>query len=476
MKCYTQEEIRQAVQTIADAYLSMYETMRDQKTVTIADDTVIQKLRKMGFPRQGRPLDNVVGEMLEDVCTNQALLQHPRFFAFVPSPASPLSWVGDVLTDAYNPHGGTWMESSAASCLEQETIEWLCQQAGYPQTAGGLLVSGGSIANLTALAAARHAMLAETEYSSGVAYLSEQAHFSILKALRIMGLTKEQIHMIPCDDSLRMDVLQLEQAILQDKKAGKKPFLVVATAGTTNTGCIDPLSRIADICQIHRLWFHVDGAYGASALISKKYRYLLEDVARADSLVWDAHKWLFQTYACSTVLFRDRKHLAGFYSSDPEYLRDAAAENGEINYWEWGIELTRPARSLKLWLTLQTLGTDQISDMVTHGIDLAQQAESMLRNQPEWEVVTPAQLAIVNFRYAPQGLSPQQQDELNTAISQRMMEDGFACVLTTQLKGRTVLRICSIHPETTEDDIRHTIQRMDQYARALKKERVPNFS
>ena len=171
----------------------MYETMRDQKTVTIADDTVIQKLRKMGFPRQGRPLDNVVSEMLEDVCTNQALLQHPRFFAFVPSPASPLSWVGDVLTDAYNPHGGTWMESSAASCLEQETIQWLCQQAGYPQTAGGLFVSGGSIANLTALAAARHAMLAETEYSSGVAYLSEQAHFSILKALRIMGLTKEQI-------------------------------------------------------------------------------------------------------------------------------------------------------------------------------------------------------------------------------------------------------------------------------------------
>ena len=141
-------------------------------------------------------------------------------------------------------------------------------------------------------------------------------------------------------------------------------------------------------------------------------RQLLEDVARADSLVWDAHKWLFQTYACSTVMFRDRKHLAAFYSSDPEYLRDAAAENGEINYWEWGIELTRPARSLKLWLTLQTLGTDQISDMVTHGIGLAQQTESMLRNQPEWEVVTPTQLAIVKFCYAPQGITPQQQDEL----------------------------------------------------------------
>ena len=221
------------------------------------------------------------------------------------------------MTNAYNPHGVTWMESSAAGCLEQETVEWLCRQAGYPKTAGGLFVSGGSIANLTALAAARHAMLAETEYSSGVVYLSEQAHFSVIKALRIMGLTGEQIHMIPCDDSLRMDAFQLEQAILQDEKAGKKPFMVVATAGTTNTGCIDPLSQIAGICSSHGLWFHVDGAYGASALVSEKYRHLPEAVAQADSLVWDAHKWLFQTYARSTVLFRDRKYLAAFYSSDP---------------------------------------------------------------------------------------------------------------------------------------------------------------
>ena len=143
-----------------------------------------------------------------------------------------------------------------------------------------------------------------------------------------------------------------------------------------------------------------------------------------DSLVWDAHKWLFQTYACSTVLFCGRKHLAVFYSSDPEYLRDAAAENGEINYWEWGIELTRSARSLKLWLTLQTLGTDQISDMVTHGIDLAQQTESWLRNQLEWEVVTPAQLAIVNFCYAPRGSHPSSRTNYFSAG----MGEGFSCL------------------------------------------------
>lgn len=464
----TKEELLRSVQTVADAYLSSYDDMRSQKAVTVAGSPTIQELRSIGFAREGRPLDTVIDEMIRTVCANQALLQHPRFFAFVPSPASPLSWIGDVLTDSFNPHAGTWLESSAASCLEQETIKWLCQQAGFPKTAGGLFVSGGSIANLTALVAARHAKLSEDEYADGVAYLSEQTHFSAAKALRIMGVNSKQIRVIPCDEQFRMDTGRLEKEILQDLKAGKKPFLVVATAGTTNAGCIDPLPQIADLCERYRLWFHVDGAYGASVLVSREYRHLLDGISRADSLAWDAHKWLFQTYGCSMALFRDRKYLAECFSSHPEYLKDAVAEDGEINYWEWGIELTRPARCLKLWLTLQTLGTDKLSDMVTHGIRLAEYAESTIRALPGWEIITPAQLAVVNFRYAPKDLTPQQCDELNAEISRKMLEDGSACVLTTSLKGRTVLRICSIHPETTEDDIRETAALLDRYAREIQ--------
>lgn len=464
------EELYQSVQKIAEAYLSSYANVRSQKAVTIADDTTIQKLRSVGFPKQGRPLNAVIDEMIETVYANQAIMQHPRFFAFVPSPASPLSWIGDVLTNSYNPHAGTWLESSSASCLEQETIKWLCQQAGYPKTSGGLFVSGGSIANLTALVAARHAKLTEDEYADGVAYLSEQTHFSAAKALRIMGLHSKQIRIIPCDDQFRMDTKHLEKEISRDIAAGKKPFLVAATAGTTNAGCIDPLHQIADICERYKLWFHVDGAYGASVLVSKEYRHLLDGISRADSITWDAHKWLFQTYGCSVALFKDRNHLVECFSSNPEYLKDAVAEDGEINYWEWGIELTRPARSLKLWLTLQTLGTAKLSDMVTKGLKLAERAEDMIREQPDWEIVTPAQLAVVNFRYAPKGFSAQQCDDLNARISHKMMEDGFACVLTTNLKGRTVLRICSIHPETTEDDMRNTVKLLDRYAHEAKME------
>lgn len=466
------EELYQSVQMISEAYLSSYADVRLQKAVTVAEDSTIQKLRGIGFSKEGRPLHAVIDEMIDTVYANQAIMQHPRFFAFVPSPASPLSWIGDVLTNSYNPHAGTWLESSSASCLEQETIKWLCQQAGYPKTSGGLFVSGGSIANLTALVAARHAKLTEDEYADGVAYLSEQTHFSAAKALRIMGLHTKQIRIIPCNEHFQIDTERLEKEILQDIKAGKKPFLVAATAGTTNTGCIDPLHQIADICERHKLWFHVDGAYGASVLVSKEYRHLLDGISHADSITWDAHKWLFQTYGCSMVLFKDRKHLVECFSSNPEYLKDAVAEDGEINYWEWGIELTRPARSLKLWLTLQALGTDKISDMVTHGIKLAERAEDMIREQPDWEIITPAQLAVVNFRYAPKGFTAQQYDELNAKISHKMMEDGFACVLTTNLKGQIVLRICSIHPETTEDDMRNTVNLLDRYAHEAKAEFV----
>lgn len=283
-----------------------------------------------------------------------------------------------------------------------------------------------------------------------------------------MGLSSKQIRIIPCDDQFRMDIGYLKKEILRDIESGKKPFLVVATAGTTNAGCIDPLHRIANICEQYQLWLHVDGAYGASVLLSREYRHLLDGISRADSITWDAHKWLFQTYGCSMALFKDRKYLVECFSSNPEYLKDAVAEDGEINYWEWGIELTRPARCLKLWLTLQTLGTDQISDMITHGIKLAEYAERIIEELPDWEIITPAQLAVINFRYAPKEVDAKQWDALNTRISHRMLEDGFACVLTTNLRDQTVLRICSIHPETTEEAMRNTIKRLDHYAREIR--------
>lgn len=254
---------------------------------------------------------------------------------------------------------------------------------------------------------------------------------------------------------------------MDDQAAGMKPFAIIATAGTTNTGSIDPLNEIADLCEKHNIWLHVDGAYGASILASSKYKPLLSGISRSDSITWDAHKWLMQTYSCSVVLAKENQQLRNCFSTHPEYLKDAETNEEYINYWDLGPELTRPARSLKLWVTLQALGTNAVGEAIEHGVQLAEWAEDEIKKHNHWEIVSPAQLAIVNFRYAPTGLSEQELDSLNKRISQEMMTNGYASVLTTQLNGKTALRICAIHPDTTEHEIRNTIQLLSNIARSL---------
>ena len=465
------EKLISCIDSIASLYLDRYERMRDLKAVSIADQKTLKEI-SLCFPKEGRDLEEVVSELEKNVFANQAIMQHPRFFAFIPSPTTPLSWLGDVITDAYNPHAGTWMESSAASCIEKEMIRWFANQAGFPETAGGLFVSGGSIANLTALAAARHARLKEEELDDGVVYLSEQTHYSVSKALRIMGVRFDQIRIIPCDEDYRIDVALLKKQIEKDIADKKKPYLIAATAGTTNAGCIDPLEQLADLCDSYGMWLHVDGAYGASVLLSEQHKHLFQGIHRADSLTWDAHKWLFQTYACSMVLFRNRKDLAGCFGSDPEYLKDASVREEEINYWEWGIELTRPARYLKLWLTIQALGTKKISEMIDHGISMAEYVQEKVESSDKWQLSSSASLGIVNFRFAPAGLNKQERDELNVRIAKKITESGFACILTTRLKDHTVLRICCIHPDTTKKDINDTFDLLSDYADEALKELI----
>jgi len=454
--------------SIVDRLASLHRSVAREPVVQVADADAIARLLSIEIPATGRPLSDVVDEMLKDIYPFRMRMDHPRCFAFVPSPVSALSWLGDLLTAVHNPHAGSWLQSSGPSCVERKLIEWLGGKIGYPANAGGLFVSGGSMANLVALTAARDHMLDVHSRHQGVAYLSEQTHSSVAKGLRIIGLTDGQIRRVATDSRYRLDVGQLATAIAADLANGLKPFVVVASAGTTNTGSIDQLDTIAELCASQRLWMHVDGAYGASISVSPRHRDLLDGIERADSVSWDAHKWLFQTYGCGMVLMRNGHHLSDTFHANPEYLRDAQTNEDQINYWDFGQELTRPARALKLWLTLQVLGADGVGAAVAHGFQLAQWAEDELERHADWQIVTPAQLAIVNFRYAPAGRTDEELDVLNRAISRRAIAEGFAGVLTTQLKGRTVLRICSIHPAAEEGDMRGTIQRLDTYARQAR--------
>ena len=458
------QQLEDAVKDFVHDFCADKHEIHTQPVIQLADDLQLKKLRQIEIPKKGRPVEEVVREMEEEVFKYSGNANHPRFFGFVPGPASCVSWLGDVMTSAYNIHAGGSKMAPTVNCIEQQTIRWMADQAGFGPKAGGLFVSGGSMANITALTAARDKKLTEETLHLGVAYVSDQTHNSVAKGLGIIGISRKRIRTISTDDGYRMNVKELEQAILQDEKDGLIPFAVVGTAGTTNTGSVDPLEEIGALCKKHGIWFHVDGALGGSVLVSPKYKSLLKGVELADSLSWDAHKWLFQTYGCAAILVKDVADLYHSFHISPEYLKDLEDNPQGLNMFDIGIELTRPARGLKLWLTLQVLGTELMGSAIEQGFQLAKWAEEAISEKKNWEIVSPAQMSIVNFRYAPAGLSEEQRNELNEKISQRLNDSGYAAVFTTVLRGKTVLRLCAIHPETTQEDIQTTVQLLDKYA------------
>lgn len=424
---------------------------------------ILEHIQKQEIPSKGREISDVYEEMLGELYSHTILAQHPRSFSCIPSTASMLSWMGDVMSNAYNLHASCQVNGPAPYLVEKKLIRWMCDLAGYPKEAGGLFVSGGSIANLTALTAARDAKLTYEQRSKAVVYVSDQTHSSVTKGLLIIGFCKEQIRILPSDSAFRLDMNTLETAVEQDLKQGKKPFAVIASAGTTNTGSVDPLKKISKLCQKYGLWMHVDGAFGASALLSQTCRKDLEGIEASDSISWDAHKWLLQTYGCSMVLVRDQSTLIHSFSAHPEYLKDAESSEGSIEFWDLGPELTRPARSLKLWLTLQTIGTEKLEEIIDHGCAMAQLAEKSVAEKPDWEIISHAHFGIVNFRCVPDlHMSESQLAILNQEIAKTLTDSGFAQIYTTELNGKKVLRMCTIHPETTEKDILDTIERLEE--------------
>lgn len=425
----------------------------------------LERLVTGGVPAAGRPLGEVADELRNVVLAARARTDHPRFFAFVPSPVSPVAWLADALTSAHNPHLGARRQAEGPAAVERALIRWLAQALGLPEGAGGLFVSGGSMANLAAVVAARDAKLAPQARGDGVAYVSTESHVSVARALRIAGLLDRQIRVTPVDAALRMDPHALAAQIAADRAAGLRPFLLVATAGSTNVGAVDPLSALAEIAARDDLWLHVDGAYGASISLSPAKRGLLAGIERADSVAWDAHKWLFQTYGTGMLLARDPSRLAASFGVEAAYLDDAGSDGPD--FWDLGPELTRPARALKLWLTLQVMGLDAVGAAIEHGFRLAETAERAARATPGWEIATPAQLGVVTFRYAPEGLPPAAAEGAMRGAAHLLLAEGFAAVGCTRVNGRPALRICALHPETTEADMVETIARLDAHARKL---------
>ena len=398
----------------------------------------------------------LLARLEKDVFPNNLHVDHPRFFAFVPGPGNFVSAMADALSSGFNVFNGTWLGGSAAAAIELTVIDWFRRFCGFPETAGGLFVSGGSAANLTALHAARVAKLGD-EIRNATIYFSDQTHYSIERALRVVGFATDQVRRLPSNERFQLPADALHTAIRSDKAAGLRPFCVIANAGTTNTGAVDPLPALAGICAEENLWLHADGAYGAAAVISDRGKEKLRGLERVDSLSLDPHKWLFQPFECGCVLARDKAQLRSAFQLMPEYMRDVHRNVVETNPADYGIQLSRSFRALKVWLSINTFGLAAFRDAVTRGFELAEFAERELRKRRGCEILSPAEMAIVAFRFG-------KEDTLQTKLVERMLEDGFAFLTSTTLKGVTALRLCTINPRTTEDDIIQTIDRLEKFA------------
>ena len=459
------DAMREFGHRVVDIIVDHIETLRD-RTVSIQRPRAELEAKLGAFSDAPVAPDDVLTMVERDIMGAITTVDHPRFYAFVPGPGSFVGAMADALSSGFNVFAGHWLAASGPGAVELQTIDLLRRACGFPEGAGGLFVSGGSMANLSALATARAVKLDGPD-PDAVIYLSDQAHSSVAKGLRVLGFAANQVRSVPVDDSLRLDMTALESAITKDRSEGWRPFCVVASAGTTNTGIVDPLVDISALCKANDMWLHVDGAYGAAAALTDRGRAALRGLELADSIALDPHKWLFQPFEIGCVLVRDMRYLRQAFAVHPEdnaaYLADVGrmAER-EVVFYEHGVQLTRSFRALKLWMSLRIFGLKAFRDTIDRGITLAEEAEEMLRADSRWEVVTPAQLAVVTFAPRLTTTLSEANARVERAV-ERLTADGYAMVTSTQVRGRTVLRFCLIHPEARLDEVRETANRLARF-------------
>ena len=462
----SQEEMKSYGYDVVDAIVEHFVTQNDKLPVVSGSRSEMEKLFLEEAPENPTDAKQVLNFVLDEVMTKSNIVSHPKSYSFVPGPSNYISAMADSLTAGFNIFSGGWQASPAAAEMEIVAMNWLLKIFGFPQKkGGGIFTSGGSMANLTALVTARTVKCGD-DFSKAIIYLSDQAHSSNIKAIRVLGFHKEQIRIIPTDGEFKFSLNKLKNAIAKDRIEGLQPFCLIATAGTTNTGTVDPLSDIAKICKEEDIWFHIDGAYGGFAILSEDGKPLLKGIEKADSLTIDPHKWFYQPYEIGCLLVKKHKWLKGTFTEKPEYLRDIEGNASEINFYDHGIELTRRFRALKFYMSVKTFGLGEFRKAISYNIALAEATETYLRKSSNWEIVSPATLAVVNFRYNPIGndLSESELDSLNQYISFKVVESKEALLVTTILNKQVVLRMCLINPRTTFKDIEDTILLCESFA------------
>ena len=419
-----------------------------------------------GLPTHGAAPEALLKEAATLLFDHSLFNGHPRFWGYVSASPAPIGILSELLGAAVNPNVGAWVLSPVASEIEAQVVRWMAELINFPPTCGGLLVSGGNMANFIGFLAARRAKaewdLRATGVRGGekplVAYASTECHTWIKKAADLFGLGTDAIRWITADESQRMNVPALAQQITTDRADGLLPFLVIGAAGTVSTGAIDPLPQIAAICRRERLWFHVDGAYGAPAAALPEASADLKGLAEADSVALDPHKWLYSPLEAGCTLVRDARHLHDAFSFSANYYQfDGSDSDPRLNFYEIGPQNSRGFRALKVWLGLRQAGREGQIAMIRDDIALSEAMFQAVSSNAELEAMTQG-LSITTFRFVPKGLpksaaAEQYLNELNRELVDRLQGGGELFVSNAMVGERYVLRACIVNFRTTMKDV-----------------------
>ena len=457
------EEFRAALHDHAEWVARYFERVRDFPVTTdLAPGELVSTLPKSA-PETGEPINEIFKDFQSAVFPALTLWNHPRFFAYFSVSASPPSVLADLLAATLNVNAMLWKSSPGATELEQVTLTWLRQWLALDESFFGIIYDTASIGVMQAIGAAREQIDPEcrTRGMRGdlTVYISEQTHSSAEKAAITLGFGQENVRRIPVDDEFRMRPDLLSQAIEADIANGKRPCCIVASVGSTSTSAIDPVPRIADLAERHGIWLHVDAAYGGSAAVVPEMRHVLNGVERAHSLIVNPHKWLYVGIDCSVLFTRYPEILRRASSLGAEYLR-TAEDDHVINYMDYGMQLGRRFRALKLWYVFRYYGREGVAAMLREALRLAQLLKQWIESDPHFEICAPVPFSLVCFRH-------HGSNELNERLLAQVNALGAAFLSHTVLKRKFVLRFAIGNFQTTEQDVRETWELIRETAQAL---------
>jgi len=452
---------RSAVEAAVNHIINLPEAPRSNLENSLK---IIRSLREPS-PEKGMNFESLLDFFMNEVIPVSINTPHPAYLGYIPGGGLYPSAVADFLGAATNRFTGAWFAAPAAVRLETNVLEWFTEWMGYPQSTRGILTSGGSLANLSAVVTARRHLLGE-DISRGVVYASDQSHHCVMKAALLSGIPEQNIRLLSVDRNFKAVPEYFEKAIKGDLKKGRKPFFLVGNAGTTNTGAVDPLPQLAEIAKKYGLWFHIDAAYGGFFNLCKEGKKVLKGLEKSDSIVLDPHKGLFVPYGSGSLLVKDGELLRSAHMLTAEYLMDHTTPENEMDASEYSPELSRPYRGLRVWLPLKLFGVKAFRENLAEKLHLTQWMYKRFLEEPGFECMNVPELSVITFRYRPK---KGDVEEFSRKLLAYIVKSKKLFLSSTLLNGKFVIRVCVLSFRTHQAEVEQAFEIIKKAAKKLDK-------